>query len=222
MTFKNSFQIALCLFLCLTGYSQNKLVGKVMDYNKEPVDNVQIYLDDKKVDVLVNTRGYFELDIASSVKEINIYSPEYGLLSSEYSGETNMSFMFLNPKHKKTKEDKVNIGYGKVDRKDLTYNVQSIDAEKDEHGMTYDNIYDLIRNRLSGVRVTGNNKIIIRGTNTVGLSTDPLFVVNGTIVHDIDYIRPIEVKDVSVLKGAATSIYGARGANGVIQITLRN
>lgn len=193
-----------------------------MDYNSEPVNNVQVFLDDKKGDVLVNTRGYFELDIPYDVKEVNIYSPEYGLLTSAYTGETHMSFMFLNPKHNKVEEDKVDIGYGKIDRSDLTYNVQKIDTEKTKQGMNYDNIYDLIQNRLAGVSVTGNNKIIIRGINTVSLSTDPLFVVNGIIVHDVYYIRPIDVKDVSVLKGAATSIYGSRGANGVIQITLRN
>jgi TonB-dependent SusC/RagA subfamily outer membrane receptor len=54
------------------------------------------------------------------------------------------------------------------------------------------------------------------------LDTEALFVVNGTPVNSIDNIRPQEVKSIDVLKGPDASIYGSRGANGVILITLKN
>ncbi len=221
MKLKILLKLTLSLFFCFTIHSQNKLIIKVMNYNKEPIDDVQVFLDDKKIDVIINVRGYFELDISKDVKQINIYSPVYGLLTTKYSGEPKLIFIFLNPDQIKTEEDKVDIGYGKVNREDLTYNVQKIDVEKNNQGFIYNNIFDLIRGRLPGVTVTANNKIIIRGVNSIRSSSGPLFVVNGTIVYNIDYIRPIEVKDISVLKGAATSIYGSRGANGVILITLK-
>ena len=47
---------------------------------------------------------------------------------------------------------------------------------------------------------------------------DPLFVVDGSVVSSIDYILPVDVKNISVLKGHETSIYGTRGSNGVILI----
>ncbi|MCB9029210.1 MAG: TonB-dependent receptor plug domain-containing protein, partial [Bacteroidales bacterium] len=64
------------------------------------------------------------------------------------------------------------------------------------------------------------NKIIIRGINTLTLSTDPLFLVDGMVVESIDNINPRQVKSISVLKGADAAIYGSRSAGGVILITL--
>ena len=51
---------------------------------------------------------------------------------------------------------------------------------------------------------------------------EPLFVVNGTIVPSIDYVNPVEVKSIVILKGSSAAIYGVRGSNGVISITLKN
>ncbi len=93
---------------------------------------------------------------------------------------------------------------------------------KDKQAYAYENIYDLIRGRLGGVFVTDNNRIIIRGPISLSQSSTPLFVVDGNIVYSIDHIFPRDVKDISVLKGAAASIYGSRGAGGVIQITTKN
>jgi TonB-dependent SusC/RagA subfamily outer membrane receptor len=51
-------------------------------------------------------------------------------------------------------------------------------------------------------------------------STEPLFIVDGVTVQSIDGISPTLVESISVLKGSSASIYGSRGANGVILITL--
>jgi TonB-dependent SusC/RagA subfamily outer membrane receptor len=51
-------------------------------------------------------------------------------------------------------------------------------------------------------------------------SSEPLFLVNGVIVNSIDNINPLEVKSISVLKGSSAAIYGERGSNGVLSITL--
>jgi len=49
-----------------------------------------------------------------------------------------------------------------------------------------------------------------------------LFIVDGVEVNSIADIKPIEVESLEVLKGAAASIYGSRGANGVILIKLKS
>ena len=71
------------------------------------------------------------------------------------------------------------------------------------------------------MRVSGTN-INIQGAASFYSGTQPLFVVDGTIVDSIDDIIPSQVKSIEVLKGPAASIYGSRGANGVILITLIN
>lgn len=69
------------------------------------------------------------------------------------------------------------------------------------------------------------NQFWIRGTSTFGADKQPLIIVDGKAV-DKDYmssIDPDRIKDFKILKDAsATAIYGARGANGVIMITLKN
>lgn len=57
--------------------------------------------------------------------------------------------------------------------------------------------------------------------DSINSSTDPLFVVDGSTVSDISYLSPSDVKSVEVLKDASASIYGSRGACGVIFITTK-
>lgn len=57
--------------------------------------------------------------------------------------------------------------------------------------------------------------------NSLNLSTDPLFIVDGTEVSGISFINPNDVRSINILKDASSSIYGARGANGVILITTK-
>jgi len=81
---------------------------------------------------------------------------------------------------------------------------------------TYTNIYDYLRGRIPGVEIVGTS-IRIRGINTTG-NTDALIILDGMEVSDISDINPLDVKSVEVLKDAAATMYGVRGANGVVII----
>ncbi len=89
---------------------------------------------------------------------------------------------------------------------------------KDSSVPAYQDIYDMIRGRVAGVEVSGKS-IKIRGTNSLNVSTEPLFVVDGVMVREIDDIAPETVKSIEILKGPDASAYGIRGSNGVIVIT---
>lgn len=111
----------------------------------------------------------------------------------------------------------------------LGYGIVVTDGSKTEAVSTvemnelapYRTIYEYLAGRVAGVIVHGD-KITIRGISTINASTDPLFIVDGTAVPDISWLNPRDVKTVDVLKdGAACSIYGSRGANGVIVITTK-
>lgn len=119
---------------------------------------------------------------------------------------------------------KVNIGYGEVDRKDLTYSISSLDASEFDKG-NYLTIYDYLEGRVPGVEViktgTATASVRIRGLGTLNSSTEPLYIVDGVQMNDISMINPKDVKSVDVLKDASTAIYGTRGANGVIIITTK-
>ena len=111
----------------------------------------------------------------------------------------------------------VETGYGKEVKRKITTSVGEV---KVDEKVTYRNIYEMIQGKCPGVQVMGE-KILIRGISSVNSSTDPLFVVDGQPTMDISNINPNDVKSISVLKDSAASIYGNRGANGVILITLK-
>jgi TonB-dependent SusC/RagA subfamily outer membrane receptor len=114
----------------------------------------------------------------------------------------------------------VEMGYGTVNKEDLTYSVSSLKPEENEIS-SYSNMYDYLRGRVPGVSVSANNKIQIRGNNSINAGTEPLIIVDGTET-DLDAINPRDVYSVDVLKDASSSIYGVRGAGGVIIITTKS
>ena len=119
-------------------------------------------------------------------------------------------------------EESINIGYGKAKRKNTTNSISHV--KNDEH-LVYNSIYDYLRDKVPGVVVerSGSNteKVYVRGVNSINSPTDPLFIVDGVEVDDISAISPYDVESVDVLKDSAASIYGVRGTNGVIIITLK-
>jgi TonB-dependent SusC/RagA subfamily outer membrane receptor len=105
-----------------------------------------------------------------------------------------------------------------VKKKDLLTPVYSQDLNENKY-TTYKDIYEILRT-IPGVEVSGRN-ITIQGVSTLTSSTEPLYVVDGMTVSSLDGIPTVEIENVSVLKGAAASIYGSRSANGVIIVNLK-
>lgn len=81
----------------------------------------------------------------------------------------------------------------------------------------YNTMYELIRAELPEIQITGNT-ILIRGYTSVTGSSQPIFVVDGVIMSQIEDIMPNRVRSIRVIKGAPAAIYGINGANGVIEI----
>lgn len=223
---KNSKVFVALLFLFVGfGYAQNKLTGNIMDYKNKPVANARIYFDSIYSNVTTNSKGYFEVLLPEKVAVINVYSYKYGLLSSKFNNENIMNFMFLESqksiKNRAKNGAEISIGYSQVDQQYKVNLSQTIDTQNDKNTAVFYTIFDLIRGRLAGVIVSRDNRISIRGVTSIRNIGEPLFVVDGLIVSSIDYIVPNNVKNVSVLKDAAASIYGAQGANGVLLITTK-
>lgn len=120
-------------------------------------------------------------------------------------------------------EDSVNVGYGYTKRRYLTTSVTKVSV-KDEEIASYSDIGQYLQGRVPGLMVQKEGdsyKYTIRGINSVNSPTDPLFIVDGTTVADISYLNPRDIRSVEVLKDASASIYGTRGACGVILITTK-
>ena len=114
----------------------------------------------------------------------------------------------------------VDDGYTRTLKTQNTYAISKLVPKTSEIAI-YNNIYDYLRGRVPGLTVKPDGSILIRGINTINGSTEPLIIVDGIPTSDIRSINPLDVKSIDVLKDASTSIYGARGGNGVIIIKLK-
>lgn len=120
------------------------------------------------------------------------------------------------------------IGYG-TQKKKVNTAATSLVSGKDIQQVASLDVVNALQGQASGVNVTsssgqpGANMVVnIRGAGTAGKS-DPLYVVDGVVVDNgIGYLDPSAIERIDVLKDAsASSIYGARAANGVILVTTK-
>ncbi|HYG01845.1 MAG TPA: TonB-dependent receptor [Chryseosolibacter sp.] len=126
-----------------------------------------------------------------------------------------------------TLDEVVVIGYGTIKKSDLTGSVASVRGE-DLVKIPAVSPMQALQGKVAGLQVTsasgspGAGTVVrIRGQGTFNDSS-PIYVVDGVILQDIDFLNPADIESIEILKDASsTAIYGARGANGVIMITTK-
>jgi TonB-dependent SusC/RagA subfamily outer membrane receptor len=225
MKLKFIFTIAclFCVSVFVFGQKTNKqtekkitITGVVLSPDKKPVEGAYLYIDGKRTNFKSKKDGTYKINADHEAYKLFAWSSEYGFGEKEIGGQTNLDLALngiTNIHDLKTPE---------FVRKDIVQDsINKSRKSKPKKMNTYTDIYQMIRAEVSGVVVSGRSITIQQGHSFFG-SSEPLFVVNGTIVSSIDYVNPIEVKSIQVLKGSAAAIYGVRGSNGVISITLKN
>lgn len=206
----NKLTLLLCFFVLVAlpvaeaQKAKNVTIsGKVVDENKNPVAGAAIFIDSKKTEIVTDQNGKYRIKTRQGAKEILVLSLLSGASEQAIEGRTEINFV-LSDKAAATP----------VPERSKALNI------KDSAVPVYQDIFDMIRGRVPGVEVSGKS-IKIRGTNSLNVSTEPLFVVDGVITDDIEGIAPETVSKIEVLKGPDASVYGTRGSNGVIIITRR-
>jgi len=202
-----------------------KVSGQVTIMNKRPVEGAVIIVDNQNTETITDKKGYYKIKIKGDSKIIGAVSVSGEIIESAINGqsEINLSYPDLvfnvsRPEIDITGEEDVNIGYGTVKKKDLLTPVGKVNGTHSRYS-SYTSIYDMLRTQ-PGVLVSGR-RVIIQGISTFYGNTEPLYVLDGMTVSTIDGIPPQQVKSIDILKGPSASIYGSRGANGVIIITMR-
>lgn len=118
-------------------------------------------------------------------------------------------------------DPEINLGYATVRSSSNTYAVSMVKV-RDSDAIVYSNMTDYLVGRIPGLVVSSDGKIRIRGINSINGPGDPMVLMDGVEVSDINAINPLDVDKVDVLKDASAAIYGIRGANGVILITMKH
>lgn len=189
------------LFLNVNINAQSdQIIIKVKDEKNRAVAGATILLDNTKQNALTDLNGVFKTKLDFIPKTISAFHPAIGIAKVKYEGEK--KFIILIRKGK-------NIALNNNSKNQISGETIQINS-----------IYDYVRGRVSGVNVSSDNVITIRGYNSLQGNMTPLFILNGAqITQDVfGRIIPQEIKRITVLKGNDTAIYGIRGANGVIVV----
>ncbi len=188
--------------------------GRVTGPGNQPVAGAVFYIDNARTSYITNDNGTYRIKVSPSAVKLRVSSSRFGDCDTVINGQTKINFVFRSGTDADMNQADNNLS-----------KTQDSQAKKSRSGTrkmnTYTDIYQMIQNEVTGVLVNGHS-IVIQQQNSFFGSSDPLFVVDGVIVSTIDNINPLEVKSISVLTGTAAALYGVRGANGVISITLLN
>ncbi|MFT2009952.1 TonB-dependent receptor [Pontibacter sp. 13R65] len=124
-------------------------------------------------------------------------------------------------------DEVVVIGYGVQQKKLVTGATAQVKGE-DIQKQSTTNALQALQGQAPGVQISSTSgqpgegmRVLIRGLGTIG-NSGPLYVVDGVLTTNIDFLNPADIASIDVLKDAASAaIYGSQAANGVVLITTR-
>ncbi|MDD2797695.1 MAG: TonB-dependent receptor [Bacteroidales bacterium] len=197
--------------------------GIVKDATKQPLPGVNIRVEGTTIGTVSNLDGSFKISVASSQKLIFSFA---GMITQKITVSSKDKINVTMLEDRKELDEVVVIGYGTRLKGAVTGSIAKIDSKMFESKPIV-NTMDALQGALSGVTVTRSSgkpggegfALQIRGYSSVN-GNKPLVLVDG-IPGNIDVLNPNDIADVTVLKDAAASIYGARAADGVIIITTK-
>ncbi|ANE52232.1 SusC/RagA family TonB-linked outer membrane protein [Flavisolibacter tropicus] len=210
-----------------TAWAQRQITGKVSDDKGNPAPNVSVQVKGSKVGTVTGSDGSFTLTVPADAKTLVISS--IGFSTQELSVNDRSNFALTLQKEDQSMSEVVVVAYGTAKKGAVTNSVAQVTAKELEN-RPVTNVISALSGVAPGVTTNSSNgqpgsspAVRIRGFGSLNASSSPLYVVDGVPYdYDISNINVDDIENVSVLKDAASSaLYGARAANGVIQITTK-
>ncbi|WP_290790544.1 SusC/RagA family TonB-linked outer membrane protein [Flavihumibacter sp. UBA7668] len=224
----------LCMLLCmvvLAGqlWAQTRtLTGRVTDASGNPVANASVVVKGTTTGTTTKDDGTYSITIPGTARILVISGVGFGEFEQRI-GEGNTIDAVLK-KSDSDLQEVVVVGYSNTTKEAFTGSAVVVSGDALTNKNT-SNVSQALAGEVAGVRVinaTGQPgaaaTIRIRGLGSVNGNRSPLYVIDGVpFTGVLNSINMGDVESTTVLKdAAATSIYGARGANGVIIITTKN
>ena len=223
------------LFLSLTASAQDVQVkGQVVDDKGEVVIGASVKVKETPQGVITDINGNFSVR-APKNGHLIVSSVGYTTKTVALSGAALPLKIVLSESAENLKEVVV-VGYGSMQKKDLTGSVSTLNAKNFQKG-AISTASDLLVGKIAGVQITpegspgAGGRIRIRGGASLNASNDPLIVIDGVPIENtavsgapsiLSSLNPQDIASMNVLKDAsATAIYGSRASNGVIMITTK-
>ncbi|MBD0277062.1 MAG: SusC/RagA family TonB-linked outer membrane protein, partial [Flavisolibacter sp.] len=225
--------LTLLLLSSLHLFAQKTVTGSVLDDKGQPLPRVSVTVKGSTTGTSTDANGKFTI---SAPGDATLVISSVGYTPQEIDLKGRSSLDVQMGAASQSLNEVVVTGYGQARKQDLTGSVAVVSGNT-LRDQPVTNIDQKLTGQVAGVQVNqttgipgGGSNIQIRGQATFGLTTEPLFVVDGYPLPSssgqgfspLNAINPNDIESISILKDASsTAIYGSRGANGVVMITTK-
>ena len=218
--------MGLMTAISLSISAQQTVKGTITDSQGDPIIGASVSVNGKPVAV-TDVDGNFTLTSVQPSSKVEITYMGYKPQRLNIGRQTQLNLKL--EEDAQSINEIVVVGYGTMRKNDLTGSVGTIGNEKlNEKGAP--SVLANLQGSVAGVNITqssgrtgGSMNIEIRGKNSISGSQNPLYVVDGVICSDIEFLNPQDIERIDVLKDASsTAIYGSRATAGVVMVTTKS
>lgn len=222
-------RLFLCFIITLTSFSYAQaqdysVSGLITDEFQNPLPGVNVLIKGTSQGTITDIDGNYSIEVPEG-NSILVYSM-MGYETQELDAKGQTVIDLILTEDNKFLEEVVVVGYGSMKKSDLTGSIESINSEELSKRSVI-SADQALQGKVAGVQITqmdgtpgGGVSVKIRGLGTIG-NSNPLILVDGMEVANLNYINPNDIASMEVLKDASAAIYGSRAANGVILITTK-
>ena len=203
-----------------------KVSGTVKDSAGEPILGATVIQSDNQTNgMTTDANGNFTLTVPEGASVTVSYIGYVGQTVKAYDG-----MIVTLADDSQTIDDVVVVGFGTQKKANLTGAVTSVDVAKTFDSKPIVDVTKGLQGTVPGLTITFSTadlgesaSVKVRGTTSVYGNNKPLILLDGVEISDLSFVNPDNIANISVLKDAASaSIYGTRGAYGVVLITSKD
>lgn len=220
-----SFMVALCVGL--SAQTKTTITGTVLGDDGLPIPGASVIVKGTTVGTVTDIDGKYTLQVPEDAKDLVFTF--IGMQRQEHAidGKKVVNAELLSDSE--LVSEVVVTAYGTTTKEAFTGSAGVIKTEELQKRQV-SNVTNALSGAVAGVQITSTNgqpgessKVRIRGIGSINAGSAPLYVVDGIPFDgDLSSINSADIETLTVLKDAAsTSLYGARGSNGVIMITTK-
>lgn len=200
------------------------VTGTVTDSAGDPLSGVSVQVKNSTSGTSTDGQGRFTLSVPDANSVLVFSAVGYEAQEYPLNGSTSITVTMVAAQQEM--DQVVVIGYGTASKRDLTGSIVKIDG-KEIADKPNTNPVASLQGKVAGLSVVPygtpgkSPDIRIRGTISIG-SIRPLYVVDGILNDNIDYLNPNDIESIEILKDPSSlAIFGVRGAGGVIAVTTK-
>ncbi|OMP76485.1 MULTISPECIES: SusC/RagA family TonB-linked outer membrane protein [unclassified Chitinophaga] len=232
---KGKLPALLLIFLLkvslLMAQDTRKITGKVVGIDDEPIPGVTVGVVGTSFGTVTGPDGTFSISVPAKTKTLVLRSVGFKTENIQITAIAQLNVV-MKPAASDLSEVLVSGAYGtQQSKRSTSYNAQVVTGEQ-INTIRQSDFSNALAGKVAGLQVRSqsaaklgsNASILLRGVTgfSTGSDNSPIYIVDGTIISNINSINQDEIQDVSILQGpAAGALYGSRGANGAVVITMK-